>query len=378
MISVICVYNRREVLEEYLKKSLDSQNVDYQLILVDNTQRRFKSAAKALNHGGGKARGDFLMFVHQDISLSSPDWLAKAEEKLSLLPRLGIAGVAGKRAGGGKVLGRVLHGEPPRPVSEEKTDAFVTVQTVDECLFFIPRVVWEKLQFDDGVLRDWHLYAVDYSLSVQRLGYQAYVLDLPVYHLSVGESFSPRYYSVLERLQKKHRHHHRAIHTTMGDWPTSYPLRKELKRPQQLRKEQSKGGKKLKPLYSWKPLALEMDRELGQLAHGEEISVTLTVENSGRAPWYRWGLYPVRLATCHPRDRSSLLEHPTWFTSNRPAELPLDEVLPGKRVSFNFIIRAPREVSFTRECFTLVADGLVWMDDTEVVLGTDIGEPKSG
>ncbi len=366
---MICVYNRREVLEEHLKKSLDSQNAEYQLILLDNTRGRYKSAAKALNQGGRQARGDYLMFAHQDIRLSHSDWLIQAEEKLTSLPRLGIAGVAGKRMGGGEVVGRVFHGIPPKPVYEGEIDAYVPVQTVDECLFFISRMVWEKMKFDERVLRDWHLYAVDYSLSAGSLGYQAYVLDLPVYHLSVGESFSPQYYSVLKKLQKKHRRHFRVIHTTMGDWPTSYPLRRELRRPQELRKERARGrGKARKPLYSWNPLELNSENKSNHLVPGDEFKLALTVVNSGRASWYRWGLYPVRLATCRPRDRSSFLEHPRWLASNRPADLPRDEVAPGDTVTFEWDIRVPEVVGSKTEYFTLVADGLVWMDDNEVIV----------
>ena len=67
MISIVCVYNNKEILNKYLIKSLESQTEDYELILLDNTQNKFNSAAKALNNGGRKAKGDYIMFVHQDV-----------------------------------------------------------------------------------------------------------------------------------------------------------------------------------------------------------------------------------------------------------------------------------------------------------------------
>ena len=69
MISIICIYNNRNILDNYLLKSLERHNTDYELILVDNTENKFTKAADALNYGAKNAKGEFLMFVHQDIDL---------------------------------------------------------------------------------------------------------------------------------------------------------------------------------------------------------------------------------------------------------------------------------------------------------------------
>ena len=60
-----------------LLKSLQNQDADYELILVDNTNNRFKSAAEALNDGAKKSSGDFLMFVHQDVEIYDKYFLKK-------------------------------------------------------------------------------------------------------------------------------------------------------------------------------------------------------------------------------------------------------------------------------------------------------------
>ena len=52
MLSIICVYNNRDILEKYLLNSLKVQSIEYELILIDNTSGKFNSAAKALNYGG--------------------------------------------------------------------------------------------------------------------------------------------------------------------------------------------------------------------------------------------------------------------------------------------------------------------------------------
>jgi len=67
MISIVCVYNDEITLKDYLLKSLENQTSKHELILIDNTQGKYKSAAGALNWGGGKAKGKYIMFVHQDV-----------------------------------------------------------------------------------------------------------------------------------------------------------------------------------------------------------------------------------------------------------------------------------------------------------------------
>ena len=143
MISVICVYNDEAILERYLLKSLEQQTEKGEVILLDNTNGRFSSAAEALNFGGNKGSSKYLMFVHQDVLLPSSDWLLKAEHYLDSIPKLGIAGVAGMVEGGrsNEERGRnvIKHGESPKewnwghPISTREP-----VQTLDELMVIIP------------------------------------------------------------------------------------------------------------------------------------------------------------------------------------------------------------------------------------------------
>ena len=71
MISIVCVFNDKKVLNEYLLESLKNQTAHYELILIDNTKNKFKSASEALNYGAKNANGNYLMFVHQDVYLCS-------------------------------------------------------------------------------------------------------------------------------------------------------------------------------------------------------------------------------------------------------------------------------------------------------------------
>ena len=223
MISIACIYNNGKILNDYLLKSLKNQTVDYELILLDNAKGKYKSAAEALNYGGRRAKGKYIMFVHQDVDLSSNSWLEEVEKMLDSMQNLGIAGVAGKKGERG-VMTVIKHGDPPRWAGSITIKKPEEVQTLDECLTIVPKSVFDVLQFDEEVCADWHLYAVDYCLSVKRLGFDAYVIPMFVYHRSPGYSFSEIYYLTLDKVLKKHKKHYKRIYTTMGDWSTLYPL----------------------------------------------------------------------------------------------------------------------------------------------------------
>jgi len=244
MISVVCVYNDEQTLQDCLLQCLRSQTASCELIALDNTESRFRSAAEALNYGGGRAHGKYVMFVHQDVSLNGDTWMRDAENVLDSLPELGVAGIAGKRKKN-EWLSNSKHGTPPRPAGSETLGAPVVVQTVDECLVVVPREVFDVLKFDEAVCDGWHLYAVDYCLSSASIGLKTYVLPLPVYHSSEGAvdvpthlldqltanipashrgNLSPDYYKTLKKLLKKHRNQTPRVYTTFRDWTTAYPI----------------------------------------------------------------------------------------------------------------------------------------------------------
>ena len=82
MISLVCVYNNNDILNEYLFKSLEDQTAKFEFIPIDNTGKKFASAAQALNYGGEKAKGDYILFAHQDVNFCSLSWLEDAEKIL--------------------------------------------------------------------------------------------------------------------------------------------------------------------------------------------------------------------------------------------------------------------------------------------------------
>jgi glycosyltransferase involved in cell wall biosynthesis len=235
MISVISVFNDKTVLEEWLLYSLKAQSLPYEFIGVDNTSGKFSSAAEALNRGAKSAKGEYLAFIHQDVSLQGNEWLKKLEDFMRQAPGIGVAGVAGMlssyrlniwqvgTASAEDRLGLVVSG-PGRTRLACKTEVRTPtqVQTLDEQVLVVPAKVFSWLQFDAAACDNWHLYGVDYALSVAASGLKAYVFPLPTYHKSPG-FVNKLYYRTLKRILKKHKGI-KIIYTTCGAWYTNFIL----------------------------------------------------------------------------------------------------------------------------------------------------------
>ena len=228
-------------MNDWLLKSLKAQTVEYEMILIDTATQGFQSAAQALNFGGNQAKGKYIMFVHQDVNLLSNTWLEDAEEMLDTIPNLGIAGVVGSVEQGDSVSERtrnvITHGDAMErignPISSPER-----VQTLDELLLIIPRDIFQRYQFDEYSCNNWHLYGVDYCLTMLTLKKGVYVIPLFVIHKSKGAltnkrfykfsfifnfGLSREYYHTLERVLKKHKKDFVWIYTTpgYGKWKTN-------------------------------------------------------------------------------------------------------------------------------------------------------------
>lgn len=221
MISIVCVFNEPRVLEERLLRSLGEQASEHEVITVDNQTNRFDGASKALNWGASQARGEWILFVHQDISLLTNEWLARAEALVREDGGGGWYGVAGGTREGrlrGIIRDRsALIGAP--------FESPLEVQTLDECVLIHRREAENNYQYFDEAVPGWHAYGVEACCAAIRAGQRNYVLPLPVWHDSKLDDVS----SVLPDLKVSHEyvwHKHGAelktIVTTCGILPDTH------------------------------------------------------------------------------------------------------------------------------------------------------------
>lgn len=218
-ISVICVFNNQEQLEEQLKASLEFQRANYELIAIDNRENKFKSAAGALNYGSEKASGEILIYSHQDIYLKRPDEIERFAAAIEKCPLGTIVGAQGVREPKKLYYTNLTWGKAldKRIVEDYKEDLYA-VSCVDEGFFGMKRETWNLLRFNEDLCDNWHLYSVEMCLHTRKLGNKVYVFPTQMHHFSRGV-ISLGYMNNLKKLCEVYRKDFKYI------WTTCYKVR---------------------------------------------------------------------------------------------------------------------------------------------------------
>lgn len=218
MISLITVYNHQALLDEMIASAKIQINVDVDFVMIDNRKGSFKSAASALNYGMSKAKGEVLVFLHQDIEFLSESVLSRiydfAIEHKSVL--FGAAGVKSKEEDkGGSILTSMYTG--PDKVKNTTLSKPTGCFTLDECLIACHKNCVSRLTFDEKVCDGWHLYGADLCLQAQLIA-DLSVMVVPmddVWHKSNGNA-DKSYMQTQCFLAKKYKDHFKVINTTNG------------------------------------------------------------------------------------------------------------------------------------------------------------------
>ena len=219
-ISIICVHNNEQSFESMLNKSLKNQNIEFELIALNNSNKEFSSAAKALNHGAEIASGDILIFSHQDVYIKEVDGiekLAKAIEKTDVGDIVGVVGVREKS----KIYYSNLTDGPQydeRIIESYKENELIEVSSIDEVMFGMKKDTWLEHRFDENLCDNWHLYAVEQSLYARKHGHHVLVCPIQLHHFSHG-TITISYMNGLRRLCEAYHDDFKYI------WTTCYKVR---------------------------------------------------------------------------------------------------------------------------------------------------------
>lgn len=101
--------------------------------------------------------------------------------------------------------------------------------------------------------------------------------------------------------------------------------------------------------------------------------VTLQARNNG---YQTWSQSVVHLATSYPGDRSSSFANGTWLSPQR-IQMQESSVQPGNTGTFSFSMSAPSQPGTYIEHFSLVADGITWMNDPDFYYTVNVTSPIS-
>lgn len=212
-ISVICVSNDKSKFNEQLGASLKNQDADYELIYIDNSKNKFKSASEALNYGASISNGNILVFAHQDIYFKDSKQLSMFVDAVVGFPVGTICGAAGARELNKKNIGNYT--------SElEYDELFVNnikkpeeVSCVDEFLLGMKKATYLSHPFDGTLCDNWHLYGVEQCLWARKNKSKVYVVPLQIHHFSHG-TITLGYMNNLKKLARHYHNDFKYIWTT--------------------------------------------------------------------------------------------------------------------------------------------------------------------
>jgi hypothetical protein len=118
--------------------------------------------------------------------------------------------------------------------------------------------------------------------------------------------------------------------------------------------------------------------DLTNLTGGQKIYIGFKARNTGTATWTN-SSNPLHVGTTYPADRSSkfcdLTDSPAWLGCNRPANMIESSVDPGAVGTFEFWYQAPPQPGTYDEHFSLLAEGLKWLNDPGLYFHTVVKPP---
>lgn len=201
MISAI-LCSRSPSAFEHVRRNLlrTAGDVDLEVIRIDNSTNQL-GICQAYNKGVEQAKGNYLVFLHEDVYHLEFGWGIRLLRKYQSEPLVGVVGVAGSQ---------ILFGEPPlwswigRPwlfgkvVHElDRGERFFMtvfspdsgdreVVALDGCWFSARRSVFETVQFDEKTFPGFHFYDIDFCLQARQHWKVIATTDILVKHLSPG------------------------------------------------------------------------------------------------------------------------------------------------------------------------------------------------
>jgi hypothetical protein len=202
MISVIVCSKQPSSWDFHQRNVEKTSGADYEYIRIDNTAGAY-GICSAYNKGVADAKGDVLVFVHEDCFFMEPGWGSVLNAKFGADETVGLVGVAGTQylygdnplwitAGQPFLRGRVVHQDKNGPMflltvfSWDKSDADVVV--VDGLFFAVRRSVFDRIRFDDATFPGFHFYDLDICMQARRTHRLVVTWDILVKHYSGGNA----------------------------------------------------------------------------------------------------------------------------------------------------------------------------------------------
>ena len=201
MISIIICSRNSNISSELRQNIAETIGCEHELVIIDNSTNNY-SIFNAYNEGVKRSKGEILCFCHDDILFRSSHW-GNAVTALFKDDLIGVIGVGGSHfMSSSPIYWSFLPFISQFGLTTDKgvvtrddyrqffLGHLADVVAVDGVCFFIPKVLFESIRFDDKTYSGFHAYDMDISMQVQSLGKRVCVTDvLTIEHFWSEDSF---------------------------------------------------------------------------------------------------------------------------------------------------------------------------------------------
>jgi hypothetical protein len=207
MISVIICSINPAYLERVKESIGNTIGTGFEILSYDNRNGQLGICA-VYNKLASAARYPYLLFVHEDVTFHTQNWGQLLLEGFSKRPDAVAAGVAGSSYKTSYYSGwftglqvydsfNILHQhqqETERLQSPVASSAhWHECTTLDGVFIFCKKSVWEKVKFNETLLKGFHFYDLDFSLRASYMGSVFAVLNIDLIHYTTGGDYGEKW-----------------------------------------------------------------------------------------------------------------------------------------------------------------------------------------
>ncbi len=208
---IIAVWNQLGYTRLTVESILNNTTSPFELVIVDNGSRPDVKAyfdslkdkadinyirnpenlgpVRAINQGMRAAKYDYVTVIHNDVLISERGWLEKIISFMEKDPKIGIAGLAGRKEiykTGCVNEASLRHNLQNEDLNEPMRNEIDEVAVIDGLCFTMRRSLLYRIKGLDEAYGYMHCYDLDVSLASIAAGFKNVVVRVEAMHIANG------------------------------------------------------------------------------------------------------------------------------------------------------------------------------------------------